>query len=563
MAAASVSLKSKDSETIAAYLCSTCKNKNSETEAKAYCKKCDSCFCEQCVNLHSQLFQNHTIYGNEEMEKWPVAMSTQEFLENCAVHNGKKLILFCEDHSQLCCDICILLSHRQCSKVTLIADTSLSATDHQQLSAKINFLLSQLMKLQTNWESNLKSLQVSHEEMLKEIRSKRERINASLDELEKATLKEMDEVKASWNASLKFDVDTCSRLYTELTCLSDAIQEIGKKNKELAFIARQKSEEMIKQADKYLNNNSMQTEVSLKFIIYNDIEAYLSNLTGLGHTIYITKEFTTQESPDQAIIVTGATPVSVKIPSDTSLRATCSIYGMCGMFNGQILVTDCNNNRLKLLDLQLKVVSDCDMSGDPYNMCLITPCQVAVAVNKHIQFVSVNSGQLVKGRRLQLQHDCAGVAHHQGDLYVTSGQALYKYTLTGTLVNKMYEDTSNSYTDLRCAVSPSGDRIYVTNGYQHKLLTLARNGAVISTFTDTELTFPKGVNVTPAGQVLVCGQNSNTVIQVDREGKKKIATLATQKDGLNNPLSVFYNQKSGSVIVGQYNNENILVFNLK
>ncbi|KAH3852001.1 hypothetical protein DPMN_094490 [Dreissena polymorpha] len=326
------------------------------------------------------------------------------------------------------------------------------------MAAKINSFLDQLMKLQTNWENNMKSQQVSYEEMLKEIRSKRERINASLDELEKATLKEMDEVKASWNASLKFDVDICSRLYTGITRLNDAIQEIGKKNKELAFIAHQKSEEMIKQADKYLNNNLLHTELSLKFIIYNDIEEYLSNHTRLGHTIHITKELTTQGSPDQAIIVTGASPVSVRIPSDTS-----SLYSirMCGMFNGQILVIDYSNQRLKLLDLQLKVVSECDMSGNPNDMCLITPCQVAVAVNnKHIQFVSVNSGQLMKGMRLQLLHGCYGVAHHQGELYVTSGQTLYKYNLDGKLVNMMYEDTSNSFTG-------NGHEHYCPDKYQN------------------------------------------------------------------------------------------------
>ncbi|XP_052267088.1 uncharacterized protein LOC127868936 isoform X2 [Dreissena polymorpha] len=390
----------------------------------------------------------------------------------------------------------------------------------------------------------------------------RRQINAHLDELEKATLKEMDELKASWNASLKFDVDTCSRLHTELTRLSDAIQEIGKKNKELAFIAHQKSEEMIKQVDKYLNKNLIKTELSLKFIIYNDINGYLFQLTGLGHTIHIAKELTTLGSPDQAIIVTGATPVSVRIPSD--INETYHINGVCGLFNGQILVTDCNNRTLKLLDLQHKVVSVCDMSYLTLDICLLTPCQVAVALDSNcIQFVSVNSGQLVKGRSLFFTHDCTGVTHHQGDLYITSNTALYKYNLTGTLVNKMYEDTSSSVTAHSCAVSPSGDRIYVTNNRQHKLLTLAKDGTVISTFTDTELRGPSGVHVTPAGQVLVCGFASNTVIQVDREGKKKIATLATEKDGIKKyPRSVFYNQKSGSVIVGQCN-ENIVVFNIK
>ncbi|KAH3852000.1 hypothetical protein DPMN_094489 [Dreissena polymorpha] len=112
MAAALVNLQTNNSDTIVLYFCSRCKNTNTETEAKAYCKKCDLCFCDECTNLHSQFFQNHSTYGTEEMEMWPVAMATQEFLESCEGHKGKKLTLFCEDHSQLCCDTCILLSHR-------------------------------------------------------------------------------------------------------------------------------------------------------------------------------------------------------------------------------------------------------------------------------------------------------------------------------------------------------------------------------------------------------------------------------------------------------------------
>ncbi|KAH3710262.1 uncharacterized protein LOC127857157 [Dreissena polymorpha] len=560
MAVALVSLETKDFDTFVEYFCITCKNKNTKTEAKAYCKKCDSCFCDQCVNLHSQLFQHHITNGPKEMEKWPVAMATQEFLEICEVHKEETLKLFCEDHSQVCCNTCILLSHRQCSKVTLIADTTLSATDHQQLSANINTILDQLMKLQTNWESNMKSLQVSYEERLKEVRNLRERINDTLDKLEKTTLKELDEVKASWNASFNFDVDACSRLRTKLTCLNDALQETGKKNAELAFIAYQKSTELFKQVEKYLNNNFVQTEVSLKLISYNDIEAYLSNLFVLGQTINVQKEPNIQESPDEAISVAMTSLASVKIPSD---HTNCDIRGICSLSNGQILVTDNQNKRLKLLDLLYKVVSDCDMSGTPWNICLITPCHVAVTVDSCIQFFSVNSGQLVKGRRLQLPHPCRGVSHHQEDLYVTSRTALYKYTLTGTLVNMMYEDTSGVDAVWNCEVSPSGDRIYVTNYNRSMLLTLARDGTVISNFTDTELKNPRGVHLTPAGQVLVCGQSSNTVIQVDREGKKKIATLATQKDGLQSPHTVFYNRKSGSVIIGQYNDENIRVFNIK
>ncbi|KAH3750241.1 hypothetical protein DPMN_184802 [Dreissena polymorpha] len=62
---------------------------------------------------------------------------------------------------------------------------------------------------------------------------------------------------------------------------------------------------------------------------------------------------------------------------------------------------------------------------------------------------------------------------------------------------------------------------------------------------------PDGIHVTAQGQVLVCGRYSRTVLQLDGEGRKKLATLASICDGLNRPQSVFYNRSSASIIVGQ------------
>ena len=83
------------------------------------------------------------------------------------------------------------------------------------------------------------------------------------------------------------------------------------------------------------------------------------------------------------------------------------------------------------------------------DMCQITPSEVAVAVDDdktQVQFVSVNGGKLVKGRKLQFKHRCIGIAHYMQDLYLTSGTALYKYSMKGDLLNKLYEDTSSGTT---------------------------------------------------------------------------------------------------------------------
>ncbi|KAH3873938.1 hypothetical protein DPMN_037179 [Dreissena polymorpha] len=114
----------------------------------------------------------------------------------------------------------------------------------------------------------------------------------------------------------------------------------------------------------------------------------------------------------------------------------------------------------------------------------------------------------------------------------------------------------------KCAVSPTGDRLYITS-YWNKLLTLARDGTLLATYTDPALRWPRGLHVTPAGQVLVCGWQSNTVLQVGWEGQSKLTTLATKEDGVRWPWPVCYCSTTSSIIVGLDLNDNILVFRVE
>ncbi|KAH3751456.1 hypothetical protein DPMN_186014 [Dreissena polymorpha] len=115
----------------------------------------------------------------------------------------------------------------------------------------------------------------------------------------------------------------------------------------------------------------------------------------------------------------------------------------------------------------------------------------------------------------------------------------------------------------KCAVSPTGDRLYIISYWHNKLLTLARDGTLLATYTDPALVRPTGLHVTPAGQVLVCGFLSHTVLQVGWEGKSKLATLATKRHGVRLPLSVCYSSTTSSIIVGQKWDNTILVFRVE
>ncbi|KAH3796771.1 hypothetical protein DPMN_150342 [Dreissena polymorpha] len=114
----------------------------------------------------------------------------------------------------------------------------------------------------------------------------------------------------------------------------------------------------------------------------------------------------------------------------------------------------------------------------------------------------------------------------------------------------------------KCAVSPTGDKLYNINRYQHKLLTLARDGTVLATYRDL-LHFPSAnIHVTPAGQLLV--GDGSCIIQLHSEGNMKLATLVTGKEMyiMRGSVSVCYNSTTSSILVAGQSNS-ILVFKVQ
>ncbi|XP_052236961.1 uncharacterized protein LOC127848500 isoform X7 [Dreissena polymorpha] len=285
-----------------------------------------------------------------------------------------------------------------------------------------------------------------------------------------------------------------------------------------------------------------------------------------------------QINPDQ-MYVKKMSEYNVKIASDK--RQTCYISGICILPSGETIVADYNNKRVKMLDKHYNVSSDLYVDSNPKDICQISPCQVAVTFENTVRRINVSDGKLVIGHLLELvepgyrvdklPHATLGITYHQGDLYITSGTALYLYDLNlydrnGIYLRHkklLYEDTGGGITVYKFAISPDGDWIYVTNSAHNKLITLTIAGTLLSTFNDHELAGPNDVHVTPKGQVLVCGISSHTVIQVDREGKKKLATLASENDGLRYPVSVCYNTNTDQMSVGLFASNNISVMELK
>ncbi|KAH3843891.1 hypothetical protein DPMN_117425 [Dreissena polymorpha] len=116
-----------------------------------------------------------------------------------------------------------------------------------------------------------------------------------------------------------------------------------------------------------------------------------------------------------------------------------------------------------------------------------------------------------------------------------------------------------------CAVSADGERIYVVNWKQRQLVTLTRDGNVVSTRKNRALRWGNlvvlpGLHVMDSGQVLICGMESHTILQVDRDGQQRMAAVVTEEDGVHWPISVYYRKNKELLIVGMKDNDNIMLF---
>ncbi|KAH3704140.1 hypothetical protein DPMN_079195 [Dreissena polymorpha] len=300
-------------------------------------------------------------------------------------------------------------------------------TDLKQVSVTIQTTLAKLKDLQENQEDSLQSLLSSYDEQLHKIQENCKKLIADLNKLEQKTKQKLKDTLTKLQAPLERDINKCATLQDELKQLGDAIHVIGDKSKqELSLIASIKCQDRIQQFEKYQKENFVEVKSLINFQHNIEIVQYLSKLSGLGRIEHITQTLKVQGNPNQIIRMYEKSEYNVRARWDNVLL-NCSIIDVCVLPSGLVLAADDFNNNVKLLNQQYQVVSQCSVSGQPFNMSLITPSEVGVTVGSKIKFIEVNNSKLVKVRKLQLQHTCKGIAYHEGNLFVTSGTALYKY----------------------------------------------------------------------------------------------------------------------------------------
>lgn len=97
-------------------ICTPCAENSESKEAQKFCKDCEQSLCEECLQQHNKFskMRSHVVIDISEQasNSQDKLAGTKQMILKCVEHQGNDLIKFCENHDEVCCQICINLKHR-------------------------------------------------------------------------------------------------------------------------------------------------------------------------------------------------------------------------------------------------------------------------------------------------------------------------------------------------------------------------------------------------------------------------------------------------------------------
>lgn len=445
--------------------------------------------------------------------------------------------------------------------------------EFKEMLTSVSKLHEQLNEMKQRKQSNRKQLQQSSAEILSDIKNLRLKINTILDSIEQNTRQQLDMMIAETETMLKRDIEACKAVSEELKKIHDGLQSKRMSSELLAFRTYKTCEKKSKEAKDFLQSAQDVQDITIKFTPHIDIGKTLSSLNTFGmitSNTALTVNSTTSENKatddvhslyrkPHVYSTENIKAYDVRIGSDTE---TCFITGICVLPDGNYVMADWANLTVKLLNDKYSIIDEYDLIGRPNCVCHIIDGEVAVTTKQSdskINFLGTKHGKLTATRSVRLYHNCRGIAYHGNKMYIGSSDGLYIHDALGKQIRLLYGDPVGYV-----AVGDEGTRIYVTQNLPNRdgLVTLNQTGNMLTGFCRSTLNVARGVTVTENGNVFVCGQSSETIIQVDKKGMKQLSTLAAKQDGVVKPQALCFNRKTSELIVGQKSN-NILVIKLK
>jgi hypothetical protein len=192
-------------------------------------------------------------------------------------------------------------------------------------------------------------------------------------------------------------------------------------------------------------------------------------------------------------------------------NTSCKITGMTLLTPELLIITDFNNNAVKMVDTNSQSVSDqLQLDGIPWDITQVTNTEVAVTLpyKQAMQFISISSNKLIKKHTLKVDGECNGISCFQGKLIVSfCYPAKFQILdMNGTILKTI--DGKNIF-QLPWYITCNKSSIYVSDWDKKTISRLNWQGDVMDSYGD--MSHPMGMSLSDDGTVFVSDHGRNVI----------------------------------------------------
>ena len=563
------------SDAVYTYTCEPCDYRGVNREAITFCSICKEYMCHLCRESHKsqKMSRNHKLLDVKDMSGMQTSTVSDSFIMSCDCSQTSPITHYCIEHTQAFCTNCKILKHRKCQSITIGEKIkSFSENQLKEIIQRVVTLKKEMDSFIRNRTTDLKHVQTMTTKCKSDIQTFRKELNSYLDILEDKEVKESEVHERKFKQEISRHIETCSSTLKSLTADKTLLVEAQTTSKKAnMFAAHHKISTRIENYESLLNDFKQESvSPDLTFKRNEELRNLLKTVKELGKLTGQIKHKSSQNTNTlfTELAIDSSRKVNIRLSSDSHGPY---ITGCTFIPDGGVVLCDRANSNLILLSNTFTVKERLHLDSPPWDVSPVNGSSVMVTIpdKNQLQLIQVKPSLKID-RSINVGRPCWGVQVVEDLIYVTChncpgvGEVLV-LDMNGTVTHRLGQpDKKSSMFTSPCyiTVCPSSRRMFITYWNTNTVSCMMSNRTVVYQYKDEKLSNPSGVCVDGGGNAIVCGRWSHNVQVIGADGTK-CCTLLTSQDSVHRPFSVAYRQSDNTLILGCFNNNNILVYKMK
>lgn len=444
--------------------CDTCRRQNRSEEAQQWCSSCHDALCDSCVNFHNALktTKKHHLVHLSALRNQPI----QNIIvaPHCSTHDGETVTKYCTVHKEVICDKCQVGQHRGCKQIQALKDSA--ASRKADFNKTVATLGDETKLSKSIYEDRFKADNVFDDKqakLLQQIQAVRKKINENLAKCESQIIGELYGVHGKEKTVIQSEMKEAQRTRkatSKVHALAESTNKYGNDSHILMNMP-----EFEKQSDhhkgKLVSLNGKLRNTDLEFVVDKTLEKLMNGIQRLGElkvastpallatpqTLRTSKSDSDPEDESdlrrsrrtltfeedtrsvkslRSIRSMRSSKVNIFPSLDYAFSArsesdteTCWITGTAVLHDGQIILVDRNNSKIKAISKKYKLIHEMKLKNQPFGIATVTPDQIAVTMPREnrIDIYKVG-GIFTLLRSLTITERGYGIAYAQGQFAV-------------------------------------------------------------------------------------------------------------------------------------------------